>query len=87
MPYEVYLDWLQDAGWNVDELRCYDEVFIPIHTNEVGYYIYGSAEALNYNTELYWGSGETNGLDCYFGDSDMQGIYSWRPENFNYFDY
>ena len=75
MPWGVYLDWLEDQGWDVSELRAYgneEEIQAVVsnywsrngYGNGLGYgYVYGLGYGLGYGkgNEYMYGNGYGNG--------------------------
>lgn len=83
MPIEIYADWLQDQGWDVDELRSEEEAVFDSHTlaNKYG---------LFYDPDQTMGSGY--GVAGRYGDANIiqptgcqsllgYGQYLRRPPN------
>lgn len=74
MPIDIYCDWLQDQGWDVDELRSEEEAVFDGHTftNKYGTF-YDSVSSL--------GSGY--GVAGRYGDAALDDSGSHYPLNGN----
>lgn len=74
MPIEIYCDWLQDRGWDVDELRSEEEAVFDDHTfaNKYGMF-YGPDHSIGsgYGVAGLYGDSaliEPQGCPSLFGD-------------------